>query len=37
MERLTWATTDVVEGEFSDARVELEEEREGLSDTTGGT
>lgn len=35
--RRTWASTDVVESELGDAGVELEEERERLSNATGGT
>jgi len=34
---LTWSTTDVVEGKVGDTWVELEEERQWLSDTTGST
>ena len=33
----TRATSDVIEGELGDARVELEEEGERLADTTAGT
>jgi hypothetical protein len=32
----TWSATDVVESKLSNSRVELEEERERLADTTGG-
>ena len=33
----TGGEADVVEGELANARVELEEERERLTDTAGGT
>jgi len=32
--RNTWSAHDIVEGEVADARVELQEEREGLSDSS---
>jgi hypothetical protein len=35
-EGLTGSSSDVVEGELSDTRVHLEEEREGLANTTSG-
>jgi hypothetical protein len=34
---LTWSTTDIVESEVGDAWVELQEQREWLTDTTSGT
>lgn len=37
IEERTGGATDVVEGQLSDAGVELEEEGEGLADTAGGT
>lgn len=33
----TRASTDIIESELSHERVELEEKREGLADTAGGT
>jgi hypothetical protein len=33
----TWCQTDIVESELRNAGVELQEEREWLSNTTGGT
>lgn len=37
MRGLTWASTDIVESEVSNARVELEEEGQRLANATGGT
>lgn len=35
--RLTWSSTDIVESELSNTRVELEEEGQRLANSTGGT
>lgn len=35
--KLTWSSTDVVESKLRNTWVELEEEREWLSDSTSGT
>ena len=35
--RCTGSKTDVVEGELADSGVELEEQRQGLANATGGT
>jgi len=33
----TWGTLDIVKGELGDTRVELEQERQWLTDTASGT
>jgi hypothetical protein len=33
----TWCHADIIEGELGDPRVQLEQQRQWLTDTTGGT